>query len=100
MDICRCNLFVNIFLDKINIPNEVELEFNFINSNYVKKVCANKIIIPKHIKNVVIKYLDETRITLMDSVVDEFKKNNVICEIMKDNKTKNKLLMDKILLHI
>ena len=98
MDLCRSYLFVNIFLDKIEIPDDVDLEFNFINSNYVKKVCVKKIIIPNHIKNVVIKYLPETRISLMDDMIDEFKKNNVICEIMKDSKTKNKLIMDKILL--
>jgi hypothetical protein len=97
MDICRSNLFVNIFLDKIEIPCGVVLEFNFINSNYVKKVCVNKIIIPNHIKNILIKYLHETRISLMDDMIDDFKKNNIICEIMKDTKTKNKLIMYKIL---
>ena len=46
--ICRSNLFANIILDKIKIPNEIDLEFNFINSNYLKKVCVNKIVIPNN----------------------------------------------------
>ena len=28
--------------------DEIDLEFNIINSNYLKKVCVNKIVIPIH----------------------------------------------------
>ena len=97
IDLCKSNLLVNIFLDKIKIPYGLILEFNFINSNYVQKVCINKIIIPNHIKNVIVKYLSETRISLLEDLLDNFKKNNLECEILKDDETKNKLIIDKIL---
>jgi hypothetical protein len=91
LDICRSNLFANIILDKIKIPNEIDLEFNIINSNYLKKVCIKKIVIPNNIKNVIIKYLPETRITLSEDML------NVAYEIINDSETKNKLIIDKIL---
>lgn len=97
MDICRANLLVNIFLDKIKIPKGITIEFNFINSNYYKKVCINKLILPDNIKNIIIKYLPETRISLSDDIFNEIKKNNITYEIINDMATKNKLIIEKIL---
>ena len=91
LDICRCYLFTNIILDKIKINHGVDLEFNFINSNYIKKVCVKKIALPVNIKNIVIKYLPETRISLSEDML------NIAYEIINDVETKNKLIMDKIL---
>jgi hypothetical protein len=91
LDICRCYLFTNIILDKIKINHGVDLEFNFINSNYIKKVCVKKIALPVNIKNIIIKYLPETRISLFEDMLD------VSYEIINDVETKNKLIMDKIL---
>jgi hypothetical protein len=91
LDICRSNLFANIILDKIKITHGIDLEFNFINSNYIKKVCIKKIVIPNNIKNVIIKYLPETRITLSEDML------NIAYEIINDSETKNKLIIDKIL---
>ena len=67
------------------------MKFNIINSNYLKKVCIKKIVIPNNIKNVIIKYLPETRITLSEDML------NVAYEIINDDETKNKLIIDKIL---